>query len=393
MASNMPISARTETTIGSRRILFSNVGTGTDPMATEPPQQRRRRQLEVCCDCTRHSTCSQATGARACACRKAGRQCTSCACSCQCRNRASRDDTGNPATGGLRAFFYHGTNQGPAVTAPSLLAAQMESTEEEGATQKAEGRAREEEQGETTGQPPEAAAAVPQPTLPETKVEEGSSSSAQDKAAHLLAPGEREGSQEQHPATTGKTQGGVGTEDAGAGGEEEPARLAGEGDKAPTSWDDGAQTDAEEEGTDRRSQPETGSYQTQADTDGARATPAAAEEMEEESSSTPGGVNGNGAMQEVLTEEGADLPSFNLTPADRKLLTVFGDTVHRNDGTHFTGGVPDNLVWQQRWRRLAGLPTNWYDTLSGKVGRRFVSVLTAKFQGVRERMWNSERVL
>eukprot|EP00957_Ditylum_brightwellii_P156000 11873668-Ditylum_brightwellii.AAC.1 len=37
----------------------------------------------------------------------------------------------------------------------------------------------------------------------------------------------------------------------------------------------------------------------------------------------------------------------NLTKVDKKLVEVYGDTVHLNDGAHLDGGVPDNKAWQQ----------------------------------------------
>jgi len=39
-------------------------------------------------------------------------------------------------------------------------------------------------------------------------------------------------------------------------------------------------------------------------------------------------------------EENADLPSYMISPADRKLLKVYGDFVHANPGTHITCEVP-----------------------------------------------------
>ena len=92
-------------------------------------------------------------------------------------------------------------------------------------------------------------------------------------------------------------------------------------------------------------------------------------------------------------EEGADLPGFVPSPADARLMEVFGDTLHRNDGTHLSGGVADDRQWQARWRRLAGQSASWYAAPAGKVGRRFVSIFAAEMEGVRARRWNSERPL
>ena len=62
-------------------------------------------------------------------------------------------------------------------------------------------------------------------------------------------------------------------------------------------------------------------------------------------------------------------------------------------GTHLDGGVTTDALWQRRWRRMVQLPTTRYQAPGGKVGRRFLTILVAKFRGVRELHWNSERPL
>ena len=49
---------------------------------------------------------------------------------------------------------------------------------------------------------------------------------------------------------------------------------------------------------------------------------------------------------QISTEAGADLQGHRLTPCDHKLRSVYGDHVHRNDGTHLTGGISDDALWQ-----------------------------------------------
>ena len=39
-----------------------------------------------------------------------------------------------------------------------------------------------------------------------------------------------------------------------------------------------------------------------------------------------------------------------------KLTRVYGDCVHQNDGTHLDGGIRDDMVWQERWKKIVGLP-------------------------------------
>ena len=95
----------------------------------------------------------------------------------------------------------------------------------------------------------------------------------------------------------------------------------------------------------------------------------------------------------IVTETGADLAHYTKTEADRRLRKIYGDHPHQNPGTHLDGGVANDKQWQSHWKRVAQLPTTHYTVPSGKVGRRFVKILTTEFQGARERKWNSERPL
>ncbi len=95
----------------------------------------------------------------------------------------------------------------------------------------------------------------------------------------------------------------------------------------------------------------------------------------------------------VTPDAGADLPDYFVTAADRLLDAAFGDHVHDNDGTHLQGGFSDDALWQRRWRRRAQIATTRYQAPAGRVGRRFLAILTSEFRGVRERLWNSERPL
>ena len=48
---------------------------------------------------------------------------------------------------------------------------------------------------------------------------------------------------------------------------------------------------------------------------------------------------------QITTEEGADLPGHTFTRRDHKLRTVYGDHIHRNDGTHLMGGIAHDALW------------------------------------------------
>ena len=92
-------------------------------------------------------------------------------------------------------------------------------------------------------------------------------------------------------------------------------------------------------------------------------------------------------------EENSDLPGFTPERAHLLLQGVYGDFPHHNDGSHLDGGIADDTACQRRWRRLAAQSASWYATPSGVVGRRFTAILAAKWRGVINRSWNSERPL
>ena len=88
-----------------------------------------------------------------------------------------------------------------------------------------------------------------------------------------------------------------------------------------------------------------------------------------------------------------DLVGQQSTESDRKLMEVYGDTTHRNDGRHLHGGIAEDEVWQRRYDRVAANPHKLYLPPQGKVGKAVVSTYAKELRGVRERRWNSERPL
>ena len=59
-----------------------------------------------------------------------------------------------------------------------------------------------------------------------------------------------------------------------------------------------------------------------------------------------------------MLDEGADLPDYTPTHADRLLASVYGDYARANDGSHLDGGIPDDARWQHRWKRVVQHPSN-----------------------------------
>ena len=81
-----------------------------------------------------------------------------------------------------------------------------------------------------------------------------------------------------------------------------------------------------------------------------------------------------------------------LTDADRWLYSVFGDTIHQNDGTHLDDGigVADNTKWQRLHLRVAACNLPLYDLPNGCWAHRFLEALMNLWVGVVKRCWNSK---
>ena len=75
------------------------------------------------------------------------------------------------------------------------------------------------------------------------------------------------------------------------------------------------------------------------------------------------------------------------------LWEVYGYFPHHDNGTHLTGGVPDNAVWKSCWHRLDAQSASWYSGHPGKFGSRFTAVLSAEWRGVLDKKWKSEQPL
>ena len=72
---------------------------------------------------------------------------------------------------------------------------------------------------------------------------------------------------------------------------------------------------------------------------------------------------------------------------------VYGDFLHRNNGTYLDEGVLEDAIWQRRWRRMAAKSASWYVKPYGAVGDRFIEILATERQGVFKMIWNFERPL
>ena len=88
-----------------------------------------------------------------------------------------------------------------------------------------------------------------------------------------------------------------------------------------------------------------------------------------------------------------DLAGQQSTEADLKLMEVYGDSTHRNDGRHLHGGIEEDKLWQRRYDRVVANSHKLYLPPQGKVGKAVVTAYARELRGVRERKWNSERPL
>jgi hypothetical protein len=93
------------------------------------------------------------------------------------------------------------------------------------------------------------------------------------------------------------------------------------------------------------------------------------------------------------TKDDSDLPGSFLSKADQMMNTVYGDHVHQNPGTHLTGGIADDAIWQEHWLQLVSFPSHAYGLPSGAVGKRFVERAAEELKGVKSRKWNSEKFI
>ncbi len=84
-----------------------------------------------------------------------------------------------------------------------------------------------------------------------------------------------------------------------------------------------------------------------------------------------------------------------LATADQRLLGIFGDTIHLNDGTHLDVGigVAEDAKWQKLYNCVASCSLPLYDLPNGRWAQRFLMTLTGLWVGVIQRFWNSERPL
>ena len=66
----------------------------------------------------------------------------------------------------------------------------------------------------------------------------------------------------------------------------------------------------------------------------------------------------------------------DLTCADRKLINIFADTIHQNDGSHLRGGVSVAMEtsWQRRYQEIVAGPLLLYELPRGRITHRYLDL-------------------
>ena len=96
---------------------------------------------------------------------------------------------------------------------------------------------------------------------------------------------------------------------------------------------------------------------------------------------------------EIDAEMATDLLIQVEHKADRRLIGVYGDTIHRNDGRHLNGGITGDagMVWL--YDKVVINPHPMYLPPKGKSGNQFIQKIDAELKKVRTRETNSEQAM
>jgi hypothetical protein len=95
--------------------------------------------------------------------------------------------------------------------------------------------------------------------------------------------------------------------------------------------------------------------------------------------------------EQAAEQEIGDLPDIKLSDADRMMDKVYGDHVHQNPGTHLSGDIPDDGMWQDYWQWLIVFPSQTCNAPLGAVGGCFIKMLAEMLVGIQARKLNAER--
>ncbi len=79
----------------------------------------------------------------------------------------------------------------------------------------------------------------------------------------------------------------------------------------------------------------------------------------------------------VNNDRNCDQDSMDLTTADQELISIYGDTIHQNDGLHLHGKVDsdEEWEWQQVFKLLCTYNHLMYKPPWGAAQKQFVLLL------------------
>eukprot|EP00956_Cyclotella_meneghiniana_P009504 scaffold13157_cov41-Cyclotella_meneghiniana.AAC.3 len=357
-----------------------SVAPAKTPRSRSSKQQKRsnsndKARDEVCCPCSRSSTCSQRGGS--CVCVQNKRACTNC----NPLNCGKCTNTHKKRTGVLRAAIANRERMLTLLQARprSQLSQDSASSTNTSTVNPGNTGLGSAPRGEdTTTESAERSSENNNPSSDPSDVQAGDESvtSASDDDTH----NERENAGLENSTNTGVRRG---DSDPTAGGTATASNAEENADRGSDSEANGAETeetdhlDSEEEEDELPQQNNNNHIGMDAGLD-----------VSNDEFNTANELRSFDVGYRVIEE---DSRLQNLTPADWKLMGVYGDTIHQNDGRHLDGGINDDAVWQRRWRKVVSTKLSLWFAPKGKIGRAFVELLAKEWRGVRERHWNAER--
>lgn len=93
----------------------------------------------------------------------------------------------------------------------------------------------------------------------------------------------------------------------------------------------------------------------------------------------------DGARHQVTADPKsiANLSTQVLCNADHRLIRVYDNTIHHNDGCHLTGGVANYKLWQHQFDTATASPYLLYIPPQGKIGDNIVAAYAAELRSAR----------
>ena len=107
------------------------------------------------------------------------------------------------------------------------------------------------------------------------------------------------------------------------------------------------------------------------------------------------GTNNRPPSRGSIPDAPSDISGADISAANKKLDTVYGDHIHDNSGSHLHGGIgrAEDLIWQGYHRRLLSHNQSLYDTPRGKLGKEITNEFSNLLDDVMKRKCNMEKFL